>query len=121
MRYLHRAVTGIIEHIEASRLQVWKVTVDSVQHVTSATGEAEDMMTQSELLYGDVLEHYLVVADTAPQLAQQIECAVRDVESGASLASFLLVAYQDGGLISVSAGELPFQSVAEAADWWRPR
>jgi hypothetical protein len=33
---------------------------------------------------------------------------------------FLLAAYQDGGLISVSGLQLSFQKRAEPADWWAP-
>jgi hypothetical protein len=33
---------------------------------------------------------------------------------------FLVVAYQDGGIISVSGTMLPFQMSAERAEWWGP-
>jgi hypothetical protein len=33
---------------------------------------------------------------------------------------FLLVAYQDDGIISVSGTTLPFQTSAKQAEWWRP-
>jgi hypothetical protein len=47
--------------------------------------------------------------------------AVAKREALASAEDFLVVAYQDGGLISISGTLLPFQEIAQPAEWWRPK
>jgi hypothetical protein len=46
---------------------------------------------------------------------------VTSVEAAAASAvRFLVVAYQDDGIISISGTMLPFQMSAERAEWWGP-
>lgn len=120
MRFLHHNTAELSRHIVASSWHVWRVNDDTVEQIDTATSEVETMLRQSELLWGSSLSHYLLVTGERPPRIQQLKFAVAEVESGASEVHFLLIAYQDGGIISVSKKAYPFQSTAQAAEWWRP-
>jgi hypothetical protein len=50
--------------------------------------------------------------------ALPLKDAVLKIEASPANNHFLVVGYEDGGVISVSGTTLPFQINARPADWW---
>jgi hypothetical protein len=81
----------------------------------------EEMDKRTETLWGTSLPYYLFVSPLIEDKRLSLQDAVASAESWPSKDRFLLVAYQDGGLISVSGMLLPFQEEARPAEWWGAR
>jgi len=75
--------------------------------------------SQSNLLWGLMPKTFVYVGIREPQGNLTLHKAIQDAEYAGNDASFLLVGYQDGGLISVSNRKLAFQAEAQPADWWQ--
>jgi hypothetical protein len=121
MRYLHQEVDEICKYILASGLCVIVCSNDGTAVPSVASTDAiTEMLKASNSLWGQVLNYYLRVAKLTEAKCLPLREAVDGVEKDSGLADFLIVAYQDGGLISVSALQLPFQNLAKPAQWWRP-
>ena len=84
-------------------------------------GAIEDMLRKTDTLWGLSLPYYLRISTSAETQAAPLDDAVARIESARPSDEFVIVAYQDGGIISVSGRQLPFQEHAKRADWWRPR
>jgi hypothetical protein len=67
------------------------------------------------------LPYYLRISEAPETEAISLERAVTKVEAGSIENRFLIVGYQDGGIISISGRMFPFQEHAKRADWWRPK
>ena len=80
----------------------------------------DEMLVQSNLLYGLSLPYYLIVSPEIEIKNQPIHEAVSRIETSKTRDEFLIIAYQDGGLITVSGAKLPFQNDAKKANWWWP-
>ena len=81
----------------------------------------EEMLEQSQTLWGLSVPHFICVSKSIATNCVSIDEAVAKTEGLESHDDFLIVAYQDGGLISISGRLLPFQEIAEPAEWWRPK
>ena len=79
------------------------------------------MLEQSQTLWGLSVPHFICVSKSIATNCVSIDEAVAKTEGLESHDDFLIVAYQDGGLISISGRLLPFQEIAEPAEWWRPK
>jgi hypothetical protein len=79
------------------------------------------MLEQSQSLLGLSLPHFISVSNSIAANCVSLDKAVAKTEALGSGEDFLIVAYQDGGLISISGTLLPFQEIAELAEWWRPK
>jgi hypothetical protein len=121
MRYLHQDAAGISKHVASLDLSV-QVCSNNGTSAPSATSvhAIEEMLKASDLLFGLVLDYYLTVSKSAQAKCLPLAEAVSAVEASASSEEFLIVAYQDGGVISVSGIQHLFQRQASAAQWWRP-
>lgn len=121
MRYIHRQADEICRYVESAGLQVMQCSVDGVLPPNIATSNLiSDMLVKSATLWGLRLPCYARISKSAnaPQLS--LPEATAAIENDVMVDQFLIVAYQDGGLISVSGTKLPFQKEADTADWWRP-
>ncbi|MGU9980321.1 hypothetical protein ACJ4V0_09785 [Phreatobacter sp. HK31-P] len=117
--YYHRDFSAICSALGAQNLKVWRQSVSGVDAPEPASiDDIANMMQQSEVLWGTALPWYLVASKT-DQLSCSLEGAVSQIGEG-DLTTVLFVAYQDGGLISVSAVAQPFHQNAVPASWWRP-
>jgi hypothetical protein len=122
MRYIHHGADDIREYIKNNRLWVVKRNCDGKPPLEVATPSAiDEMLEKSHPLWGLALPYFISVSKTIESDLVTLAGAVRSVEVAAtSDVRFLLVAYQDDGIISVSGTTLPFQTSAKQAEWWRP-
>lgn len=121
MRFFHKECNAIVVWVKTRNLKVAKVDCDGLTgSIIVSESEIEEMLRQSNELWGAALPYYLKVADTFTEGALSLSNATELVESGVEKASFLIAAYQDGGLITISNAQFEFQKQARAADWWRP-
>lgn len=65
-----------------------------------------------------VLQYYFHVNSTAVGRPLPLVAAVEFVESSGGEREFLLAGHPDGGLISVSRVQLPFQDGMKPITWW---
>jgi hypothetical protein len=122
MRFIHHSAADIREYVENNGLRVVKRSSDGKSPLEIATPRAIDgMLEQSHSLWGLALPCFMSVSETIETEPVTLAEAVAGVEAATATAvKFLLVAYQDDGIISVSGTMLPFQTSAERAEWWRP-
>jgi hypothetical protein len=122
MRCLHAEAAGIREYVSLLGLAVTRCDFERKYPPTLADADAcGEMLERSETLWGTALPYYLYISRSFEAEAPALKQAVEAVEASGARDGFLIVAYQDGGLISVSAVELPFQANARPADWWAPQ
>jgi hypothetical protein len=121
MRYIHRSADEICAYIRSADLRVMKCSYDGSSVPAIATpNTVEEMLKQSDTLWGLTLPYYISAAKLVEAKAMPLSDAVLRVEANPACHQFLVVAYQDGGVISISGPMLPFQEQAEPADWWQP-
>jgi hypothetical protein len=122
MRYIHHTADNIREYIENNNLGVVKRSCDGKPPLEIvAPSVIGDMLEQSHTLWGLALPYFVSVSKKMEAELVTLAEAVMSVEAAAAPAvRFLVVAYQDGGIISVSGTMLPFQMSAERAEWWGP-
>lgn len=121
MRFLHDEAAGICHHIELYKLVVSKCDFEG-KFPPEIVGVEEIMalFERSKKLFGLALPYYFVASRSAESRAVVLSDAVNEVEISEGNPNFLIVAYQDGGVVSISKHQLPFQVGAETAEWWRP-
>ena len=121
MRYLHYEADGIREYVSSHGLAVMKFDFEGRSESTFEGADAiEEMLKRSETLWGTALPYYLYISEGLAAGRLLLKQAVVEIEASTGTEKFLVVAYQDGGLISISAAMLPFQMTARSADWWAP-
>jgi hypothetical protein len=121
MRYLHDEGFRICEYASSLGLAVTRCDVENKSSPTAVEANAiGEMLKSSEILWGAALPYYLCISETFEAKAPSLKEAVLQVEASTDRKKFLIIAYQDGGLISVSGAMLPFQIDARTAEWWAP-
>jgi hypothetical protein len=121
MRYIHQQADNISAYIQTAGLQLTKCSNNGASPPEIVElSSVDDMLARSRTLWGLALPYYLSARSSSDAEAPPLNEAVLQLEAGSARNEFLLVAYQDGGLISVSATNLPFQEKALSADWWGP-
>jgi hypothetical protein len=121
MRCLHDEALKICEYASALGLVVTRCDVENKSPPAAVEASAiGEMLKRSETLWGTALPYYLCVSETFAAKAPSLKQAVMQVEASPDGKKFLIIAYQDGGLISVSGAMLPFQIDARTAEWWAP-
>lgn len=118
MKYIHHNVTSICGFVEDNNLTMKRINSDGRNSgEVSSTSDLIEMLEKSNQLWGTSLDYFFIVADSGIKDNIDLKKAIISIESGA-LPGFILVAYQDGGVISVSGKAYPFQKEAESAAWW---
>ena len=121
MRYLHLNADQICQYIEDRGLHVTQCICDGSSPPFAAPPNViQNMLARSEVLWGTSLPFYISVSRSFEAEARSLQEDVLRIEASPAADNFLIVAYQDGGLITVSGMILPFQVQAAPADWWRP-
>lgn len=121
MRYLHYEANEICQYVRSRNLTITRCDFESKSSpVTVNVDAVPEMLKKSETLWGLALPYYLAVAESAVGNALALGDAVEQIEATPMTKRFLLVAYQDAGIISVSGMILPFQIAARDAKWWTP-
>ena len=122
MRYLHQTPEKICDYVRVRDLVVSKChSTEALPAVVLDVSAIKDMDKRTETLWGTSLPYYLFVSPLIEDKRLLLRDAVADAESWPSKERFVLVAYQDGGLISVTGMVLPFQEEAQLAEWWTAR
>lgn len=122
MRFIHQQADEISRYVESNRMHVTRCNYDgSSPPIRETPGAIEDMLRKSDALWGLALPYHLSVSTSVEIETLPLDKAVVKIEASGIRSQFLIVAYQDGGIISISANALPFQEHAKRADWWRPR
>jgi hypothetical protein len=122
VRFLHDTSSEISAFCAENKYHVFVVPNKSGTPPTIGKLHAiEDLLHQSQKLWGTSAPFYFVARKS--QLLpddRTLADAVVSVETMAWGDDFLLIAYQDGGLISVSGRRFTFQESAKPAPWWHP-
>jgi hypothetical protein len=121
MRYLHQSADEVCAYVQSLALSVTqRHYADRLPGGVAAAGDIAEMAKRSETLWGAALPYYFHVSKTADVRPLPLKEAVPKIEASSMTNEFLVVAYQDGGIISVSGVLLAFQEHARTAEWWRP-
>lgn len=119
MRYLHQEAEQICAYVRSRGLTVKKY--DNTSPSSSSAIDVsivEEVLKTSETLWGGSLPYYLRISKVDAGDLVTLKEGVSKVEASSSHDEFILVAYPDGGLISVSGVVLPFRKGAPSANWW---
>jgi hypothetical protein len=118
--YLHLNVDAIIDHVQEQALSVSKCDRPGyLATIVAGDSAIREMFLETHRLWGTNLPYYLAVSKDPRPSGQPLANAVDQILAGAPSEEFLVIAYQDGGLLTVSRKRLPFQDAAASADWWR--
>ena len=121
MRYLHYEAEKIAGYIEERQLHVFKCDYDGKAGPVEVSADIiEEMWKASETLWGTCLSYFAIASQSSQIEKTSLVQAVSEIEGAKSSDKFAVVAYQDGGLITVSGFSLPFQVCARLAAWWVP-
>lgn len=122
MRFLHTRCNEITEFCTENGVNLF--VVQSADGILSTRGELREidaLLARSQELWGTTAPFYLALRKSpVPPEYETLADAVAYVETTGGSNDFLLVAYQDGGLISISETKFIFQDNAKAAMWWYP-
>lgn len=119
MRNLHNSADELLRYVQSLGLSVIRCDRNKKSlPVAEDTSAIEEMLQRSEKLRGSVLPYYLGVSKSIEAEALPLKDAVLKIEASPANNHFLVVGYEDGGVISVSGTTLPFQINARPADWW---
>ncbi len=121
MRYLHLSTDELCEYVQSLGLTVMRCerSVKS-SPVETDVAAIKKVLEISKTLWGAILPYYLSIATSIDAEAPPLEDAVSRVEASPIASRFLVIGYEDGGVISVSGSTLPFQAKAKPAEWWTP-
>ncbi len=122
MKHIHHTHSEIEDYIASNNLAVSQCSNDGLTPPALAPAdEVKNMLKESDTLWGTALPTYLLISKHEETKPRTLKEAVSQIESSAADDQFLIVAYQDGGLISVSRAALPFHEGADPAEWWYPK
>lgn len=121
MRYLHYEAQPIRDYMQSRHLVVTKCDFENKHPpIEDHLNSIEEMLKRSETLWGAALPYFCYISGSFEANAPSLAKAVPQVEATSDADRFLIVAYQDAGLISISGVELPFQKGARDGKWWAP-
>jgi hypothetical protein len=120
MKRIHRDVGAICSLITDNGLVTLKARSDgNRQSEVMPASAVRELLDRSNQLWGRSLDYFLAIQENENFSARGLSEAVVSVEAPGTV-GFLLVAYQDGGVISISSRTYPFQQDAPSAAWWHP-
>jgi hypothetical protein len=122
MRFIHKESNEITSYVHSIDMHVMQCNSDgSSMSAEVPASSIEEMLRKADTLWGLALPYYLRISEAPETEAISLEKAVIEVEAPSIENRFLIVGYQDGGIISISGRTLPFQEHAERADWWQQK
>ncbi|MBJ6126251.1 hypothetical protein [Microvirga splendida] len=120
MRYLHQSVEPIAEFLESRGLRLFLLDFKGEEPSKPVDATAlKPYLEESNLLWGDNPNTYLVAAHGAQPPTMMVHEAVEQAETESPII-LALVAYADGGIISVSNQQFDFQRETQSGEWWKP-
>jgi hypothetical protein len=113
--FLHLDPQPIVAHAEQHGLNLFEVRLEEASVGRVEPSRIFSAMSESYNLLGASPDYMIVV--TASNALDLTRCREDSLSEG----EFMLVPYNDGGVISCSTMDLPFQSEQNAtrADWWK--
>lgn len=121
MRFLHVEADALSAYLRSRGLPLSRCERKGSSRPSPVDESAiPQMLKATDTLWGAHLPYYLRVGTFDEGVPPPLRELVAQIEAQPDAGRFLIVAYQDGGLISVSGLILPFQIEARPADWWRP-
>ena len=121
MRFIHQESDEITRYVKSVSMHILRCdNKGSSAPMEEAPDAIDEMLRKTDTLWGLALPYYLIASKVAEIEPMPLDRAVARVEASGLHNEFLIVAYQDGGVISISGDVLPFQEHAKKADWWRP-
>jgi hypothetical protein len=116
MQFLHQTADEIYAYIKSRGLHVTKYSADGKSPPTPARPEiVKEMLATSETLWGDSLKWYVGVSGSDAESPLSLHEAVPSIERSVG-ENFLVVAFNDGGIFTISSKLLPFQESAKRVD-----
>jgi hypothetical protein len=121
MRYLHKSVEPIAAFLEGGGLKLFLLDFKGEEPPKPVDANAlKPYLEESNLLWGINHNSYLVATHGGAQPDRMmVHEAVKQAETESSII-LALVAYVDGGIISVSNQQFYFQREAQSGEWWKP-
>lgn len=120
MRFLHKQIGPILDYIRDRKLTSYLMEVRGKQAPRTVDLDfirayADDT---AKYLGAAPIDYILVMAKDAAM--PTVGVMIADIEGRLENSSFVLIGYNDGGVISVSNHRLPCQVDAQPAEWWKP-
>lgn len=120
MRYLHKSVEPIAEFLESRGLKLFFLDFKGEEPSKPVDATAlKPYLEESNLLWGANPNTYLVATHGVQPDPTMVHEAVEQAESESPIV-LALVAYVDGGIISVSNQQFDFQRETQSGEWWEP-
>jgi hypothetical protein len=119
MRYLHKEFDPIAAYIRHRPVILHLLDCGGQNTETIEHSALEDYFERTHTYWGTAPKNYVYASFNAEIDPIPLGEALSRVEDVRTSNGFLLVGYNDGGLISISKEKLPFQDRAERAPWWR--
>jgi hypothetical protein len=120
MLFLHRDIELIEDYIASHRLRMAISDLLGTSSKPATMEEVRQYFRETYEYQGEPAKAYILVAQhDNSDVALPLRQAAKEVEMQGGQEVFLLVGYEDGGVISISAALLPFQAHAPSAEWWR--
>jgi hypothetical protein len=120
MRYLHQRVEPIAEFLKSRGLKLFLLDFKGEEPSKPIDATAlKSYLEESNLLWGVNPNSYLVAAHGAKPDPMMVHEAVEQAETESPIV-LALVAYVDGGIISVSNQQFDFQRETQSGEWWEP-
>jgi hypothetical protein len=114
-------VGDIVRHVASAGLAVSKCDRHGVTRSAQVSEVAiSEMLEESRELWGALLPYYLWVSSSHRARAVTLAVSIAEIQAAALADAFLLVGYEDEGVVSVSNSKLSFQAGVQPADWWQP-
>lgn len=120
MKCIHHEVGAICSFVTDRGLSIVKLRSKGMHpNEKVPISSIEELLDRSNQLWGKSLEYFLSISEFRDFSGRGLRDTIASFETDGA-AGFLLVAYQDGGVISISNKMYPFQRDALSAAWWHP-
>jgi hypothetical protein len=121
MRYYHKDVAQIAQFIEDNNLNLFHPDSEGKEVPRPVNLiSLEDYLRNTQQLWGSFPETYFIVTHESRCSPISVDEAMKQAEAQASSIAFVLVGYNDGGVVSISNRKLPFQDQTHALANWEP-
>ena len=120
-KYWHRSIDHILTYLSSQSVPIWLCSRTNPAAVKQAgVDDVRRLFELSQALFGLNSDLYVLSAPP-PRDAGDLAGILEEFQRESRMISTdsVLIPYQDGGLISVSVQQLPFQRIEEEAPWWR--
>jgi len=119
MRFLHKEFDSIVRFIDAHSLNTFVLDTEGAKAPRKVGARfLLNYGIATQQYNGAAPTDYIVVTEAASVESKKALDAIREKETENRALSFILIGYNDGGVLSISSRYLPFHDEAQRADWW---